>query len=141
MEYADIFDDVVHEPTQSADERFDLTVDGILEVTTAGRLDFGGGELESAATDPVPTVKRESGDDYGWWDLEAGQYLVEYNESISSGDVRITVQPRTELLERGASHPTVTVGTLPRIPLAIGGAGLSLKENARVSTVVGVDVA
>jgi hypothetical protein len=141
MEYAELFDAVVHEPTQSDGQGFDLTVDRILEVTSPGRIDFGGGELADAKTEPVPTEKRQSDDDYGWWHLDAGQYLLEHNESVASEAPRITVQPRIELLERGGSHPTVTVDALPRLPLSVGGAGLLLKENARVSTVVGVDPA
>jgi hypothetical protein len=141
MDFAELFDGIVHEPSQSAGAGFDLTVDRVLEVTGAGRIDFGGGELEPAAIEPVPTEKRDPEDDYGWWHLGAGRYLLEYNESITSAAPRLTVQPRTELLERGGAHPTITVGTLPRMSLSIGGAGLSLKENARVSTVVRADSA
>lgn len=50
-----------------------------------------------------------------------------------------TLQTRTELLERGATHPTLSVTTLPRVPLSVGGEGLKLKENARVSTLVGAE--
>jgi hypothetical protein len=35
---------------------------------------------------------------------------------------------------RGAFHPTVTVETLGLMPLWVGGKGIRLKENARVST-------
>jgi hypothetical protein len=135
--YAECFDGVVHEPSQSGDDGFDLTIDRVLRVTGPGRIDFGGGELEPAATEPVLTENRSPDDEYGWWHLDAGQYLLEYNESIASEGRRLTVQPRIELLERGGSHPTVTVGKLPRMPLSVAGTGLLLKENARVSTVVG----
>jgi hypothetical protein len=46
------------------------------------------------------------------------------------------LQARTELLERGGSHPTRVVTGLPRMPLAVSDGGLRLKENARVSTLV-----
>jgi hypothetical protein len=141
MPYAEFFDGVVHEPTQSHDDGFDLTVDRVLDVAGPGRIDFGGGELEPAATEPVPTEKRDPGDDYGWWHLDAGRYLLEHNESVAGDSHRIAVQPRTELLERGGSHPTVTVEALPLMPLSVGGAGLLLKENARVSTVVAAEAA
>jgi len=51
----------------------------------------------------------------------------------------VTLKPRTELLERGATHPTLHVESLPRLPLTVGGAGLKLKANARVSTIVAPD--
>jgi hypothetical protein len=134
--YAQYLDGVVHEPTQTEGPGFDLTVAEVHEITGPGRIDFGGGELAAAETEPHPTTRRDSDDDYAWWHLDAGQYLLAYNESVAADDVRVTVQPRTELLERGASHPTLTVGALPRVPIAVGGAGLRLKENARVSTIV-----
>ena len=136
VEYTQFLDGIVHEPTQTEGRGFDLTVSDVYEVTGPGRVDFGGGELEPAETTPHDSEKRDSEDDYEWWYLDAGQYLVEYNESLTESDMAFTLQTRTELLERGASHPTVSVTALPRMPLSVGGAGLSLKENARVSTLV-----
>jgi hypothetical protein len=133
--YEQYVDDVVYEETQAGDEGFDLTVAEIHEVVEPGRVDFGGGELEPAETSPHTSEKRNSDDDYEWWTLREGQYLVEYNESLT-GEATVTLQPRTELLERGASHPTLHVDELPRVPLSVGGAGIRIKENARVSTIV-----
>lgn len=141
VEYTQFLDGIVHEPTQTEGRGFDLTVSEVYEITDSGRVDFGGGELEPAETTPHDSGKRDPEDDYEWWHLDAGQYLVEYNESLTESDMAFTVQTRTELLERGASHPTLSVTTLPRVPLSVGGAGLRLKENARVSTLVGADTA
>jgi hypothetical protein len=140
MDYAEFLSGIVHEPTQAADRGFDLTAAGVSEVVGPGRVDFGGGELDAATVEPVPTEKRDADDDYGWWDLPAGQYLLEHNE-ILTGDVTVTVQTRDELLARGAFHPTLSVTDLPPVPLSVGGAGLRIKENARVSTLVDVDPA
>ncbi|WP_277542708.1 dCTP deaminase/dUTPase family protein [Haloarcula laminariae] len=137
-ELSDYVTDIVHEPTQTEGKGVDLTVAEVSEIVAPGRIDFGGGELEPATTVPHRSGKRDPDDDYEWWSLGAGQYLVEFNESLT-GAATVTVQPRTELLERGATHPTVHVDELPRIPLSVGGAGLKLKENARVSTVVAAD--
>jgi hypothetical protein len=139
MDYAAFLDGIVHEETQTDSPGFDLTVAEIHEITEPGRIDFGGGELEPAETTPHETTKRNPDDDYSWWHLEAGQYLLEFNESIAADDVEFTLQPRRELLERGGSHPTVRVTELPRVPLAVGGAGLRLKENARVSTLIAAE--
>ena len=133
-------DGIVHEPTQTGGRGLDLTVAAVHEVTGPGRVDFGGGELEPAETEPHPTAKRNEDDDYEWWTLEAGQYLLEYNETVAApDDVSLRVQTRDELLARGAFHPTLTVTELDGVPLSVGGAGLKLKENARVSTAVGVE--
>lgn len=133
---------IVHEPTQTEGRGLDLTVAAVHEVTGPGRVDFGGGELESADTEPHPTAKRNADDDYEWWTLEEGQYLLEYNETVAvPDDITLVVQTREEVRARGAFHPTLHTQTLERVPLSVGGAGLKLKENARVSTVVGVEQA
>ena len=64
--------------------------------------------------------------------LDAGQCLVEYNETLAPPEgVDLVVQTRDELLARGAFHPTLHTRRLDRIPRS----GLKLKENARISTV------
>ena len=128
-------DGIVHEETQRRDDGLDLTVAEIYEVDEPGRVDFGGGELEPAELEPHERSWRSEDDDYQWWELDAGQYLVEYNESLES-DKRVTLQVRDAVRERGAAHPTLRVDELPRVPLSVGGAGLRLKENARVSTLL-----
>lgn len=139
VEYTRFLEGIVHEPTQRRDRGFDLTVADVYEIEGPGRVDFGGGELESADITPHESRKRHSEDDYEWWHLEAGQYLLEYNESLVADGTRFTLQTREELLERGAFHPTLQVSALPRVPLAVGGPGIKIKENARVSTLVATE--
>lgn len=139
VEYATFLEDIIHEPTQTVDHGFDLTVAEIYEITEPGRVDFGGGELEAATLNPHDSEKRDPDDDYEWWNLTSGTYLIEYNESITATDITLTVQTRAELLERGAFHPTLRVTDLPRVPLTVGGTGLQIKENARLSTIVSAD--
>ncbi|MFC6873450.1 dCTP deaminase/dUTPase family protein [Halobellus marinus] len=130
----DAVDGIIHEPSQvRKDGGVDLTVTEIHEVRSPGRVDFGGSELEPAELEPHPRVWRNPDDDYQWWHLESGTYLIEYNESLSETAL---LQPRTEILARGGTHPTVRVEELPRVPLTVAGAGLRLKENARVSTLL-----
>jgi hypothetical protein len=138
MSLADRVDDLVHEPTQTEGPGLDLTVASVHAVTSPGAIDFGGGELEPADATALDTVKRDPDDDYGWWTLSPGTYLLGYNESLATGDP-LVLQPRTALVERGASHPTLHVTDLSRVPLAVPEAGLHLKENARVSTLVDPD--
>lgn len=133
-ELVDRLDGLVHEPTQvREDGRVDLTVREISTVSDPGRLDFGGGELTAPETRAVPTTRRNPDDEYRWWQLGAGTYLVSFNESLREGDP-VRIQPRRELLECGGSHPTVETEQLDPIPLTVGGAGLNIKANARVST-------
>jgi hypothetical protein len=129
----DVVDGIVHEPTQVREDAVALTVNEIYEIHGPGRVDFGGGELTDADLVPHSRTWRDQGDDYQWWHLEAGTYLLEYSESLTGPAV---LQARGEILERGGSHPTLHVTELPRVPLTVGGAGLRLKENARVSTLL-----
>lgn len=135
MSLADRVDGIVHERTQTAGPGLDLTVDAVHALTAPGAIDFGGGELDPAETTPLDTVKNDPDEDYGWWTLSPGTYLVTYNESLT-GEEPVVLQPRDALVERGASHPTLQVRRLPRVPLTVPEAGLHLKENARVSTLV-----
>jgi hypothetical protein len=135
---ADRIDGIVHEETQVGDRGVDLTVTEIHEVETPGRVDFGGGELEAAALSPHDRVWRDEDDDYQWWDLDAGQYLLEYNESLT-GVAPVLLQTRDEVVARGAFHPTRLVQSFDRVPLSVPSGGLRLKENARVSTVLATE--
>jgi deoxycytidine triphosphate deaminase len=126
-------DGLLHEETQVHADGIDLTVNEVFVVEAAGRVDFGGGELEPAQSRPHETRKRRPEDDYEWWHLDGGTYLIEYNESLPT-DRPLLLQTREAVLERGASHPTRVVTSLPRMPLSVSDGGLDLKENARVST-------
>ena len=68
----------------------------------------------------------------------AGGFRYEVREpSLSAPDgLSFVLQTRDELRARGAFHPTLHVRSLDAVPLAVGGDGLELKENARVSTLL-----
>ncbi|MFB6298814.1 MAG: dCTP deaminase [Halobacteriales archaeon] len=131
----DALDGIVHAETQESAIGIDLTVAEIYDIDGPGRIDFGGGELEPADISPHDRTWRNPDDDYQWWHLDAGQYLIEYNERFTD-DIIGVLEPRPAMLERGVSHPTVHVQALPRIPLAVGDGGVRIKENARVSRLV-----
>jgi deoxycytidine triphosphate deaminase len=137
-ELTTLVEGLLHEETQVTERGLDLTVNEVLTVETPGRVDFGGDELDDANVRAHEKVWRDEDDDYQWWHLESGQYLVEYNESLSA-DRRLTVQTRDALRERGAFHPTLEVVELGRMPLSVGNGGIRLKENARISTVLPPD--
>lgn len=130
-----LVDGLLHEETQVTDRGLDLTVGEVLRVETPGQVDFGGDELERANVSAHEKVWRDDGDDYQWWYLDPGQYLVEYNEALAA-DRPLTVQTRDAVRERGAFHPTLSVTDLGRMPLSVAPGGIRLKENARISTVL-----
>jgi deoxycytidine triphosphate deaminase len=126
---------LLHEETQVTDRGLDLTVNEVLRVETPGRVDFGGDELDGANLSVHEKVWRDEDDEYRWWHLDGGRYLVEYNETLAA-DRPLTVQTRDAVRERGAFHPTLELTELGRIPLSVAPGGLRLKENARISTVL-----
>ena len=126
---------IVHEDTQVGDDGLDLTVAEVYLVGEPGRVDFGGGELEPAELEPCDKHWRNEDDDYQWWLLPAGTYLLEYNERVDA-DRRLVLQTRDAVRERGAFHPTLRAAEIERVPLTVGGGGILLKENARVSTLL-----
>ena len=128
-------DGLLHEETQVTDRGLDLTVDEVYVVDDPGRVDFGGGELEDATLEAHEMQWRNEDDDYRWWHLDGGQYLLAYNERLAT-DRPLLVQPRDALRERGAFHPSLRVESLDRVPLAVPPGGIRLKENARVSTLL-----
>jgi len=161
MGIIDHVEGIVHAETQVHEDEtaIDLTAAEIYEITGAGRVDFGGepsearrtssdqrsdgsGELEPADLEPHERGWRNEDDDYLWGHLDAGQYVLEFTETGEvAGDAtdtpdRLVLQPRDAICERGASHPTLHVEEIERIPISVGGAGLRIKENARVSTLL-----
>ncbi|RQG90089.1 dCTP deaminase [Natrarchaeobius halalkaliphilus] len=133
-------DNLVYEPTQVHEHGIDLTVSAIYEVAAPGRIDFGGDELEDADLEPVPTSLRSPDDEFGWWELEGGQYVVQHNEFLTDAERTLQLQPRNELLARGVSHPSMLVAShLPLVPISVAGGGVKIKENARISTLVSTD--
>lgn len=129
---------LVHEPTQTEGSGLDLTVSRVERLTEPGAVDFGGDELSPVTTQDIEPVKREPDDEYGWWSLDAGRYLLRYNESLrAERHPRLVLQTRDAVRARGGFHPTVLLdsdATLEPIPFDVGAPGIDLKENARVST-------
>jgi hypothetical protein len=62
--YSELFEGIVYEPTQAEGRGVDLTVAAVHEVTAPGRVDFGGGELDSAEMESYESAKRNPDDDY-----------------------------------------------------------------------------
>ncbi|MFB6070711.1 MAG: dCTP deaminase [Halanaeroarchaeum sp.] len=130
-----VVDGMVHESTQTQDDGLDLTLAAVYEVGAPARVDFGGDELEAPERLAVPTAPRNLRDEYEWYQLDAGQYIVEFNESLHPPDDRTYwLQTRDVVRASGAFHPGVRVRDLGPMPFVVGGGGIRLKENARVST-------
>ena len=133
-------DGLVHLDTQRAPNGLDLTVDAIHRTTGPGDLDFGGGEFEPAPRDRLAPVLDAPEDQYGWWTLEEGAYVIRYNESLTLADgQQARIYPLERTLHAGAHHGTFVLdeGRDPiETLLVVSRMGCRLKENCRVSRLV-----
>lgn len=131
-EITDRVSGIVHEDTQTEGRGLDLTLAAVYRVDDPGQVDFGGGELADPGLTEVSAEQRDADDDYGWLTLDAGTYLVGYNESLDT-DEPVLLQTHEAVVARGGYHPTLRVTELDRVPFTLGGS-IHLKENARIST-------
>ena len=134
-ETADFLEDLIYLDTQVSDKGLDLTVSSIYKLTERGELDFGGGERKDGELREIEPELRDEEDDYGWWELEKGTYLMEYNESLTEDCESAYIQPLLRLTRNSAVHPSKFVEQLDLVPLTVGDEGLSIKENSRVSRI------
>ena len=130
-------DGLVHLDTQRAATGIDLTVDAVYRTTGHGQLDFGGSEVAEAPREKITPTLDAPEDDYGWWTLEEGTYVVEYNESLRLDDgQRALLRPLERTLLAGAHHPAFCL-TDSRDPLhalfLVTRMGCRLKENCRLT--------
>jgi deoxycytidine triphosphate deaminase len=141
-EIAKLTKGLISEKHQVHSGSIDLTVNKVSVVKKEGDLDFGGSEEKRALTEEMKPEKRSPEDEYGWWALEAGEYLIEFNEKIKIPDGCIGIlQPLHRTMKAGVIHPVlVYVGgdVVEEIILFVGKSGLNIKENARISSLLGI---
>jgi len=136
-----VLNNIIHEKTQFPDKEnlAYLTVSKIGKINKPGALDFGGSEYNAAEIEWLKPKKHSDEDKYGWWDLNEGMYLVEFNENVQLDDNSgVLIQVWCKALQAGISHPTlvVTDSCDPlQILVTVGKAGIGIKENARLSEI------
>ncbi len=130
-----ILDGIIHSETQISENSMDLTVSKIYKPRSKGRVDFGGGEREDAKTKEIKPVIKDPENDYGWWDLKPGDYLLKYNESLRNNKLCF-IEPLPRITKNFATHPSYFTKNLGPMLLHVGSKGISIKENSRVSKVL-----
>lgn len=115
----------------------DLTIRSIACVDPVGRLDFGGGEYAPAGIVPLAPRRLRPEDNYKWWELDRGCYIIAYNETLALAENEIALlEPDPRTLRTGASHvPVFLRGDLAPMDalLNVQAQHLTVKQNARVS--------
>ena len=139
-EIAALASGIISEKHQVKSYGVDLTVSGIRVVKKEGDIDFGGSEEKAAITEKLESEKRNDGDEYGWWELAAGEYLVEYNEKVKIPEGRMgIIQPLPRALTAGVTHTTMILppgDEVGSMVLLVGKFGFNIKENARLSSLL-----
>lgn len=131
-EISEYLKDIVYLDTQRSARGLDLTAKNIYKAENRGEIDFGGGERNDAELTKIEPNPRDPEDDYGWWELEEGTYLLEFNESSENVETAF-LQPLHRLTRNSATHPSGFVEELKLVPLRVGEKGISIKESSRTS--------
>lgn len=136
-EVTEALENLIYSKTQQHDYETDLTVGAIFRVIGPGSLDFGGSEYAAAEREPLEPQKPSADDRYGWWDLSPGSYIVRFNETINLAEDQIGfIQPHERLVLAGGHHPAFYFrGSRESLEIVLntGTGGLRIKENARIS--------
>jgi len=130
---------IISEKHQIMDDRMVLTVGKIYRCSSSS-FDFGGSEYQEAKLEEIKPEKRESEDKYGWWNLDQGYYIAEFNEGVEIPEGKAAVlQPWSDRFPASATHPTRILrrnSNKIRIILMVSEAGIKIKENSRFSELV-----
>jgi dUTP pyrophosphatase len=128
--------------TQLQPHGFDLTAGEIHRFKDSGKLDFSNSEREIPDTEKVQPEKRNSEDEYGWWNLEKGAYKVVMNEKVDIPEnLAGYAHPRSSLLRMGCTIENAVwdagyTGTGSFLLIVQNPEGVEIKENARVNQLV-----
>ncbi len=136
-EIEQVWRNLVYAPKQVNNNSLELTIKSIHTFVERGQVDFGGGEyLEAKHKQLDPELEKDP--KYGWWNLDKGNYLTQYNETIDKPLYLALISPHKRILLTDAFHPTFI--WLPKEKgqpiftiLQVGEKGIRLKENARFS--------
>ncbi|MHC4788724.1 MAG: dCTP deaminase/dUTPase family protein [Planctomycetota bacterium] len=138
MDPGKLFDEwlegTVYRDRQVAAHGVHLTVAEVLLCGGRGSLDFGGSEFVPADARPLDPEKRNSEDDYGWWTLETGSYIVRFNEKLKEGAPAALLTANGRLLACGcALGALICAGGDVCSVLTVPDCGVDIKENARIA--------
>jgi hypothetical protein len=114
-----------------------LTVAEVIPMHGRGDVDFAGSEMKPARGNPAEPIEHMPGDPHGWWRLDAGTYLVRFNEKLKDGAPPMMLIANDRLLACGCSLAAACVGPGElRSVMTVPHVGLRIKQNARIGLLV-----
>jgi len=136
-DYESIIKNLVYKDKQFHGKTLFLTLKKVYKIIGKGKVDFGGSEFVEADKQLFQPEKSNAEDKFGWWNLNPGNYWIEFNESFKSINEKLfIISPSRRILLNGTYHSTiVTIESefSPKALLVVGDNGISIKENARIS--------
>ena len=119
---------------------FELTAKSITQLEGVGKVDFGGNEFEWGQRSILSPKRFLPNDEYGWWKLTHGEYIVRFNEAIKlPPNTMGYILPLDRIAQNGAHHaPLLIQSAMEHVEILfqVGQIGIELKENARISMVM-----
>ncbi len=125
---------LISEKHQVSDRSIILTVKSICETTKPISLDFGGSEYKEAEMKCLTPKKKKKSDEYGWWKLKKGDYIVEFNETVELRPNQFAILQAWE--KNSLEHETkLILGKKEnlKVRIYVDKEGANIKENARFS--------
>jgi len=138
MEPGQVFDEWL-EGALNRDRQVDahgvhLTVAEVVRGHSKGKVDFGGSEHKPASLHTIEFFERSPGDKFWWWRLEAGLYVVRFNERLKEGAPPMLLTTSDRLASTGcAIAATVCTGGEIQAVLSVPECGVNVKQNARIA--------
>ncbi len=142
----EIWKNLVYFPKQVNNACIDLTIKNIYSFKSKSSLDFGGSEY--LQVDRI-SIKPKLEDDpkYGWWILDKGEYIIEYNEYLSNDKCIALVFPHKRLQMAGCYHAPFVVKPIKEEKndslsclLIVSTQNVRIKEDARISTALTISI-
>jgi len=135
---AEMLEKCISKEIQTHSFTFDLTAKSITQLEGVGKVDFSGDEFEWGQRTILSPKRMAPGEQYGWWKLGPGEYIVRLNEAINLPPKTIgIVLPLDRLTQNGADHAPLVITSSQQfleILLQVGHVGIEIKENARISS-------
>ena len=136
--FDELLEGTVSKATQVDERGVHLTIAEVMPMHGRGDVDFGGSEMRPAHANPLEPVERKPGDQFAWWRLEAGTYIIRFNEKLKEGAPPMLLVINDRLLSCGGHVAVAMVGPGEiRTVLQVPQVGLRIKQNARIALLVG----
>ena len=124
----------VRQDLQVRDGGVYLTAAEVEVVHKHGRVDFSGNECKQCTGHAVMATEHNPGDQFAWWRLQGGAYIVRFNETLKEGAPPVLLVSTPQLLACGCSLAATIAAPGPlQSVLTVHERSVNVKQNARIA--------